>query len=183
MNCEEIVLPALRVSLPLVKESLRCLVSTILFTRSIGGNAAREPKIRKSEILQLEYCHTDDELELTHYADKTLLVNFYLPRPKKTSLWDILSQPFQEKAVFERWRIPVAVAAGLEDEEEEVKEAREQVRICIRTICKKMNEKIDHLPPPPMDRPTYHFEITCGEQAPWSPRSIAQSIKNIPFIT
>lgn len=204
MNCEEFSLPELKIGLPVVKEALRCLVSTILFVRSIGGNAALEPVTNRSDLFGFEFATspgTGDccEAEIRNFADRieaasrnegamTLVLSFFVPRQRSNkSLWDILSQPFDEKAVFERWKIPVSLVKPFACDEKMINAASRQVRDNMWTICKRANERMDHLPAPPLDRTTYHFDtqiiVASAPSSPWSPRSFAQSIKSIPFIT
>ena len=144
-----------------------------------------------------------------------LTLSFYVPRQTKKSLWDLLSQPFDDKAVFERWKVQVdltsaGVASGTrsphimymdEDEQRVIDAASAQTKERVFHIIKRINERMDHLPAPPNDQLPYHFEISftpsvrqgkgihslssspTSTPTMWSPKSIAQSIRNIPFIT
>lgn len=217
MNCEEFVLPPCELALPLVKEALRCLIHTVLFGRTIGGNVAVEPTTVRSKLIDIQYCKynsllEDESLEgkIREFAQKLeststqsliLVLAFYVPRHKSSkSLWDILSQPFDDKAVFERWKLQVnlppksyvGVASVADDEQRLIESATSQVRDRIFFIIRKLTDRMDQLPPPPPDQVPYHFEITfAGSQSvpgspvpmAWSPKSIAQSIRSIPFIT
>lgn len=222
MNCEEFVIQPLHLTLPLVKESLRCLLHTILFSRSIGGDVPVEPESVKSEILGVSYCRANQsgsgpdlaqivENKLGEFTQKLesseslmLTLAFYLPRQGKRTLWDLLSQPFDDKAVFERWKIQVDTdrtsSLGWVDAEEIrlIESAAFQTKDRVFYIIKRINERMDHLPPPPQDQMAYHFDISfsCSVKAAashasspassssmWSPKAIAQSIRSIPFIT
>ena len=205
MNCEEFSLESCEFALPVVKESLRCIVSTILFARSIGGNVPLIPRVCSCDILRgIDYVDYSDELtlklnskinEFTRKLEGSnaceFVLSFYVPRQSHAkSLWDILSQPFDDKPVFERWRIPVILASSFagvvslgEEEERLIESAKTQVRDRMFFVLKKINERMDHLPPPPADQPVYHFEIIDTSQGAWSPKNIAQSIRGIPFIT
>ena len=230
MNCEEFVLAPLELSPPVVKESLRCLLHTILFSRSIGGDIPVEPITVKSEILGITYCRSGGdfanivETRIRDFAQKLessssqsmlLTLSFYVPRQTKKSLWDLLSQPSDDKAVFERWKVQVdltsaGVASGTrsphimymdEDEQRVIDAASAQTKERVFHIIKRINERMDHLPAPPNDQLPYHFEISftpsvrqgkgihslssspTSTPTMWSPKSIAQSIRNIPFIT
>jgi hypothetical protein len=126
-----------------------------------------------------------------------LVLSFYVPRQPaagtgKKTLWDLLSQPFDDKAVFERWKIQVDVspsfASSDEDDVRAITNAASQTKERVFYIIKRINERMDHLPAPPLDQPSYHFDIsfensTRASPSMWSPKAIAQSIRNIPFIT
>ena len=220
MNCEEFVVPPLELALPVVKESLRCLLHTILFSRSIGGDVPVEPVTIKSETLGLSYCRANHasgpdmgqviENKIREFSSHLetsdslcLVLSFFVPRHGKKSLWDILSQPFDDRAVFERWKIQVDVTRAESpsyspDEMRSIESASMQTKDRVFYIIKRVNERMDHLPPPPNDQPSYHFDISfapCTRSARgsqlsspttpsmWSPKSIAQSIRSIPFIT
>jgi hypothetical protein len=206
MNCEEFTVPSIQLSLPVLKESLRCLLHTILFSRSLGGDVAVEPVTIKSDLLGISYCRANHvggpdigqivENKIREFASKissslTMVLALYVPRGGGgRSLWDMLSQPFDDKAVFERWKIQVDLTQGptRTSDEEDVKaitSAAVQTKERVFYIIKKVNERMEHLPAPPTDQPSYHFAISFEQttQAPWSPRSIAQSIRSIPFIT
>lgn len=220
MNCEEFVLPPMELALPLVKESLRCLLHTILFSRSIGGDLAVDPVLVRSDILGITYCRCSAEYnavieskirefsqKLESSSDQALILvmSLYTPRQSKKSLWDILSQPFDDKAVFEKWKIQIdfgrSTASRSIDEEESkaIEQAAVQTKERVFFIIKRINERMDHLPSPPTEQTTYHFDISfanatrsgsssllsspTGTSAVWSPKIIAQSIRSIPFIT
>lgn len=216
MNCEEFQVPVLEIGLPVVKEALRCLLHTIMFSRSIGGDVPVEPVTIKSETLGLSYCRANHvsgpdlgqaiENKIREFSARLesndslcLILSLFVPRHGKKSLWDILSQPFDDRAVFERWKIQVDVTRfDSADEARAVEAASAQTKERVFFIIKRVNERMDHLPPPPNDQPSYHFDISFsastrsarGSQVSspatpsmWSPKSIAQSIRSIPFIT
>jgi hypothetical protein len=214
MNCEEFVVPLLELSLAVLKDSLRCILHTILFSRSLGGEVAVEPATFKSELLGISYCranHAGDTgpdigqivenkirefaLKLQDSGSLTLVLAFYVPRHSAASrktLWDILSQPFDDRAVFERWKIQIDTRSDADDARA-ITSAASQTKDRVFHIIKRVNERSDHLPPPPADQPWYHFEISFEPSAAvrangvppsmWSPKAIAQSIRSIPFIT
>lgn len=225
MNCEEFEVKPLLLSVPLVKESLRCLLHTILFSRSIGGDVPIEPESVKSEILGVSYCRANQsgsgpdlgqivENKLSDFIQKLetcesliLTLSFFLPRQGKRTLWDLLSQPFDDKAVFERWKIQVdlvdkssatPIGKCLEAEEFRlIESAAVQTKERVFYIIKRINERMDHLPAPPLEQSAYHFDIAFSASSGkssyassptstssiWSPKAIAQSIRSIPFIT
>ena len=218
MNCEEFLIPSLELSLAVLKDSLRCILHTILFSRSLGGEVAVEPATFRSELLGISYCranHAGDTgpdigqivenkirefaLKLQDVGSLTLVLALYVPRhsaANRKTLWDILSQPFDDKAVFERWKIPIDIVPHGKSDSDDVRaivSAASQTKDRVFHIIKRVNERSDHLPPPPVDQPWYHFEISFEPSAAprangapasmWSPKAIAQSIRSIPFIT
>ena len=209
-------MPPLELSLSVVKDSLRCLLHTILFSRSLGGDVAVEPVTFKSELLGISYCRANHvggpdigqlvENKVREFTQKIsdqnggsliLVLSLFVPRSAPTgsrkTLWDILSQPFDDKAVFERWKIQIDItgSSGCSDEADvrSIASAASQTKDRVFYIIKKLNERMDHLPPPPSNQASYHFEIgfevSSSTTAPsmWSPKAIAQSIRSIPFIT
>jgi len=223
MNCEEFILQPIEISLSLVKECMRCLVHTILFGRSIGGGSGGSMFVTEtSEIMGIEYCRIQEssstdfagiiDYKIQEFCRKLensrsleFVMSFYVPkRPTGTtsSFWDLLSRPFDDRAVFEKWRIPVKLLSSasavspisrLEQQEDwEIVSAKSQIYDRMYNITRKLTDQMDHLPPPPTDRIPYHFDITTSAAMPvgsapgcpqWSPRSFAQSIRSIPFIT
>jgi hypothetical protein len=223
MNCEEFVVPPLRIALPMVKETLRCIIQTVLFSRSIGGDVPVDPVLVRSDILGLTYCRCSAEynskvetrirefsqrIESTQHRSLVLVLSFFTPRHSRKSLWDILSQPFDDKAVFEKWKFQIDLDMQDHSKDTETTELRaiqsaaSQARQCVFNILRRINDRMDHLPVPPNDQMSYYFDIsfdssTAGTKkestnlqctpnripALWSPQSIAQSIRSIPFIT
>jgi autophagy-related protein 101 len=212
MNCEEFVVPSLELALSVVKDSLRCLLHTILFSRSLGGDVAVEPVTFKSEVLGISYCRANHvggpdigqlvENKIREFSHKlsdagslVLVLSLYVPRQvagSRKTLWDILSQPFDDKAVFERWKIQIDVVISKQSSDDEdvraIASAASQTKDRVFYIIKRLNERMDHLPPPPTNQASYHFDIsfeasTVAPPSMWSPKAIAQSIRSIPFIT
>jgi hypothetical protein len=181
----------------------------------------------KAETLGIQYCRFEERRESTDYVgiieykifefcrkienSKQLefVISFHVPKKRQQQpasfLWNILSTPFDDKAVFEKWRIPVRIASPSAPhqvqnvqyrEEAEIASSRKQIIDRMFDIIRKINDRMDHLPPPPTDQIVYNFDIhyspynkagrdTAGPPGSpiWSPRSIAQSIRSIPFIT
>lgn len=231
MNCEEFSITPVQLAIPLVKDSLRCLVHTVLFSRCIGDANLVECVEDRSELLGLEYCRIKEvgmktdfngvvehrikefcrKLETSHDGSMIFVLAFYVPRqrPASRSFWDLLSTPLDDKAVFEKWKFQIDLTSGrgmLLDaneaenaEQESIEFARSQIRERMYYIIRKINDRMDHLPVPPADQIPYHFDVTyipsipkansipgSPQSAPqmlWSPKSIAQSIRSIPFIT
>ena len=205
MNCEEFVLPPLELALPVVKEALRCICHTIFFARSIGGDRPVDPVPVRSDLLGLSYCRTECDVEpkIREFAQKiesprslTLVVTFYVPRAGAKTLWAVLSQSLDDRTVFERWRVQVNLAPDFphhgDQEDSMIDKAASQVKQALHFVIKRISLRMDHLPPPPAGQLSYHFELsladaTVGPKSPpasmWSPQSIAQSIRSIPFIT
>ena len=232
MNCEELIVPSLELSLALVKECMRCIIHTVLFGRSIGGDVPVDPVTVYSKVLSIKYCKFNEtgmtdfsgiveqklkdftrRLEMNH--SMILMISFFVPRQRQSkSFWDILSTPIDDKAIFERWKIQVdlpEISSGAssprivaEEEQKFVESASLQIRERMMFIVRKICDRMDHLPPPPSDQIPYHFDITYVPSVPksksasphspnssgtvtpqlmWSPKSLAQSIRSIPFIT
>ena len=227
MNCEEFVINPIQVAIPLVKDSLRCLVNTVLFCRCVGDSL--ECQDDRSELLGIEFCRMKEsgtktdfngviehkikefcrKLETTSDGSLVFVLAFFVPRqrPAARSFWDLLSTPLDDKAVFEKWKFQVDLARRAsidvsevaEFEKEAIESARAQIRERMYYIIRKINDRMDHLPCPPSDQIPFHFDISYipsiprGKSIPgspqstpqmlWSPKSIAQSIRSIPFIT
>jgi hypothetical protein len=119
-------------------------------------------------------------LEATPDLSLALVVSFYTQRQRKAkSLWELFSSPFDDRAVFETWKLQVDVK---EDSECAVTHAVSQTRERMQYILKQLNKKTSHLPTDPSQ---YRFDFTFSQPVTggWSPRNIAQSIRSIPFIT
>ena len=183
----------------------------------------------RSELLGIDYCRMKElgtrtdfngviehkikefcrKLETTDGGSLVFVLAFYVPRqrPATRSLWDLLSTPLDDKAVFERWkfqvdltrRASIDVAQAVHSEKEAIESAKNQIRERMYYITRKINDRMDHLPCPPSDQTPFHFDISYIPSIPrvksipgspqstpqmlWSPKSIAQSIRSIPFIT
>ncbi len=173
---------------------------------------AVDPVTFKSELLGISYCRAnhvggpdigqlvenkirDFSHRVSEVGSLVLVLSFFVPRnvPKsKKTLWDILSQPFDDKAVFERWKIQIDIVPCqrcCDDEDvRAIASAASQTKDRVFYIIKRLNERMDHLPAPPTNQQSYHFDISFepSSSAPpsmWSPKAIAQSIRSIPFIT
>lgn len=189
LNVEEFVCPEMRVAPCHVKESMRCVLHTLMVCRSIGGHRPIEPRSAYSELFDVSYLKTDEseleqELEQTvrqfsellesgasprgRAGQAQLVLNFYTEKKRKQSVWNMLVGS-DERIVFEQWRIPVAVQAlrrhptpaeNLKEEALVQDSASKQVQVTLHFIIAKANAKIEHLPPPPQSHAAYKFEVS-----------------------
>ncbi len=231
MNCEEFVISPIQVSIPLVKDSLRCLVNTVVFCRCIGEHDILDCQEDRSELLNIDFFRMKEvgtktdfngviehkikefcrKLEMSSEGSLVFVLAFFVPRqrPMNKSFWDLLSTPLDDKAVFEKWKFQVdlcsrrTISSDVEEaftnETEAIESAKHQIRERMYYIIRKINDRMDHLPSPPSDQTPYHVDISYIPSIPkaksipgspqttpqmlWSPKSIAQSIRSIPFIT
>jgi hypothetical protein len=231
MNCEEFVFNPVQVTMPLIKDSLRCLVNTVVFCRCVGDMGLLECQEDRSELLGIEYCRMKEvgmktdfngviehnikefcrKLETSSDGSLVFVLAFFVPRqrPAARSFWDLLSTPLDDKAVFEKWKFQIDLASNRTNsfdvaeaahaEREAIESAKNQIRERMYYIIRKINDRMDHLPCPPSDQIPFHFDISYIPSIPkaksipgspqstpqmlWSPKSIAQSIRSIPFIT
>ena len=231
MNCEEFVINPVQVTMPLIKDCLRCLVNTVVFCRCVGDMGLLECQEDRSELLGIEYCRMKEvgmktdfngviehnikefcrKLETSNDGSLVFVLAFFVPRqrPATRSFWDLLSTPLDDKAVFEKWKFQIDLASNRTNsfdvaeaanaEREAIECAKNQIRERMYYIIRKINDRMDHLPCPPSDQIPFHFDISYIPSIPkaksipgspqstpqmlWSPKSIAQSIRSIPFIT
>lgn len=203
-NCEEFTCPSLDVPLSDLKEALRCVVYTILFNRAIGGNRAVEPITVKSPQFDVAYAKIESaevdaqvEAQIKSLAETaeaaagtalTLVLAFYLESPTEAGLlWQVLSGRRSERTYFERWKIPVNLQTSRPSSPREadfaVKHSSSMVKNAVWFVLRKVCEKMDHLPSS-SPTPIYPVEIYVDKfREAWSPRSLASSIKSIPFLT
>ena len=205
-NCEEFQCPSLDVSIGELKEALRCIIFTILFNRAIGGNRPIDPITIKAPLFEVGYMKTDSrEVDalveekikaFTEVAERSLEtqillnVGFFTEVARDAGLlWQVFSSKKTEKIYFERWRVPITVSPRTRpptatDEETSSRVSGQQVRSIMWFVLKKAGEKTDHLPLTSQTA-IYPFDIAFERKgsSAWSPRSIASSIKSIPYIT
>lgn len=160
MNLQEHTLDAMLLRPFEVKEALRCVLHTIIFSRSLGPV---EPFEVQSELFDVTYVRngTTDadktvELAIEKFATSTNIFNSgtskgqlvlsFFERRKTTSFF---GSEREEKVQWERWIIPVIVQissgrrglSGLRGRRSE-----EALRDCLIDIVSKVNEKTEHLP-------------------------------------
>lgn len=207
-NCEEFNCPGLEIQISELKEALRCFIYTILFNRAIGGNRAVDPFTVRSPLFDLAYAKVEaPEIDLQveerikafgEAAEKApgqpmmLLLSFYTETAKESGIfWQVFSAKKTEKVYFERWKLPInitqsrPVSAGDDDSVRSSAVSASQVKSLLWFVLRKVGEKMDHLPPSSLT-PIYLCDITYDKQksdSAWSPRSLASSIKSLPYIT
>jgi len=203
-NCEEFTCPSIDVPLSDLKEALRCVVFTILFNRAIGGNRAVEPITVKSPQFDLAYAKIEApeveamaEAQIKALAEAaeaaggsalTLVLAFYVESPTEGGLlWQVFSGKRSERLYFERWKIPVNLLTSRpsspREMEDSMKSSANVVKNAVWFVLRKVCEKMDHLPSS-SPTPIYPVEIYIDKyREAWSPRSLASSIRSIPFLT
>jgi len=203
-NCEEFTCPHLDIHLADLKEALRCIVYTILFNRAIGGNRVVEPITVRAPQFDLAYAKIEspevdslaeaqikalaEAAELSVGSSITLVIAFYVESPKEGGLlWQVFSGQRSERIYFERWKIPVNLQTSRPSSpreiEDSVRGSATQVKNVVWFVLRKVCEKMEHLPVS-SPSPIYPVEIYVDKyREPWSPRSLASSIKSIPFLS
>ena len=212
-NLEEFTTPPLDTPISELKESLRSIVHTIIFNRAMGGSRAIDALTVQAPVFDLAYAKVRDdsgeidsviEDRIKAFADIVssstmaggggggslhFVLSFYTEKPKERSLlWQVISGVAKEKIYFERWRIPVQLLSSRPSSpsHQEVGASR-SVNNVLWFVLRKLSEKMEHLPGTCATL-VYPFDVIfekskTGETAAWSPRSIASSIKSIPYIT
>jgi hypothetical protein len=169
----------------------------------MGGSRAVDPVTVQVPLFDLAYTKVRDDLGevesvvedrikafaevITGASSLQFVLSFFTEKPKDRSLiWQVISGGSKEKVYFERWRIPVTlvVAPGKTNGEFNTSKS---VKNVMWFVVRKLSEKMEHLPST-CAALVYPFEIQfekakSGEASAWSPRSIASSIKSIPYIT
>lgn len=159
-NCQTFSLPELEVEPHQVREVLRCLLHTILFTRSLGPTT---PVDVSSELFDVTYAKCGDpevdklvEAKINefsawierHPGQMTDLVLGFYERRRREVGWLTRGN---ERMFWEQWCIRVKVAVkGFDDEGVEMRkegvELSEQVEECIRFVVQRVNQEKDHIP-------------------------------------
>ena len=223
-NLEEFVTPTLETPISELKESLRCILHTLIFNRAMGGARPIEPLTIHSPLFNLAYVKVRDdsgdldaavEDRIRAFADAiasspgsyVLSLSFFTEKAKERNLlWQVISGSTvsKEKLFFEKWRIPVSllssrpnspVAGSPGGPADAAATAAPSVKQILWFLVRKLSEKTEHLPAT-CATTVYPFEIafdkvprldlasgSASSGTGWSPRSIASSIKSIPYIT
>jgi len=182
-----------------IKESLRCLLHTIVFNRALG---IVEPQDMDSDIFNLTYVMCKDD-EIYHKiedgianflqgfigkkVDKgKICIAFYVTRSVPT--WGIFTK--EEKVFWERWVIPISVSRAKDRNSiEQRQHLREQaLRESMTFIIQQVNEKKEHIPPVPSNPKgkslVFSFDISYklgdGESEAWGFEMIKDILKQGP---
>ena len=158
-----------------VKEALRAVLHSILFSRALGPVTALEQRspilgnfcyvkcgdVRGRSSVQIDktveesieqFCHSLSPVG-PELARGRLVLSFYERRTRKT----FLGMSTKEKVYWEQWSIPVLVnctpratgdnAGAALERERTIETAREAVTSTIFHIVELVNERSDHIPP------------------------------------
>ena len=166
MNCEVFSLAPLRCEAFQAKETLRAVLHTVLFSRTLGVVRARDVD---SELFDLTYTTCGDPAVESHVEERLdalvrwlakqdrgkdthaqVCLSFYETKDKKTGGW---FGGGDERVYWEQWRIPLEVVGGdealMEMVDREANSAQLQHTIVAATqhVIGLVNERNDHIPP------------------------------------
>ena len=156
MNCEVFSLAPLRCEAFQAKETLRAVLHTILFARTLGVVRARDVD---SELFDLTYTtcgdpaverHVEERLDaLVRWlakqdrADDTVAqvcLSFYETKDKRGGWFG----GGDERVYWEQWRVPIEVVADREAKSEQLQET---IVAATQHVLGLVNERKDHIPP------------------------------------
>ena len=166
MNCEVFSLAPLRCEAFQAKETLRAVLHTILFARTLGVVRARDVD---SELFDLTYAtcgdpaverHVEERLDaLVRWLAKQdreddtvarVCLSFYEPKDKRGGGW---FGGGDERVYWEQWRVPIEVVGGDEalmnvaDREANSAELQQTIVAATQHVLGLVNERKDHIPP------------------------------------
>jgi autophagy-related protein 101 len=184
MNLEEHKLDGLVLAPFQVKEALRCVLHTILFSRSLGPT---EPLEVQSELFDVTYMRngtieTDKMVELAierlasslsiridGTSRRRVALSFY----EKVETTSFFGGKKEGKRCWERWIVPIIVQTSSSSSSSSSRGRRrkrieEKLRDCMMDIVKRVNEKMDHIPPANLNKSSsmiFLFDIQSGSSS------------------
>jgi hypothetical protein len=172
-NCQIFRLPEIEVSSSNLRHALNIILHSICLCRALGPIAPRPVFLADSKYkIGFSKCSSqevDDAIDfmIKRFSQEPkryvgpdleqgeLMISFYR-LIKNTSLFGLTT--VEERVYWERWIIPLVICKKTVDDQIE----ETAVKDMILHIVTLVNEKSDHLPPPPTRTAIYPFEITIS---------------------